>query len=290
MPRTKSLTCYLCNEPMWAGTTSKPQGEAAHNKCRRENPAQRHGEYAYKRGCRCEECRAAVAAKMRAYTANRKQRDGYSPAQAAKRKKRGIDPAATWDCYICKKPLKNAARSDRPMHKECRSSASEWLRKGLPNPKVTAFRKKIERAAKGTSGGKRVFIVGDCSWCGEYVVSLGKYCSDKCKTLATFKKRSSGNTFKISPKKRSEIYVRDGWQCQLCSYPVNPDEHYLSDYAASLDHIIPQSMQLVPDHSPANLRLVHRWCNSSRGDGSNMSDEEFQRRASVKFADMSLAA
>jgi len=84
--------------------------------------------------------------------------------------------------------------------------------------------------------------------------------------------------------------VRDGWQCQLCSYPVSPDEHYLSDYAASLDHIIPQSQQLLPDHSPRNLRLVHRWCNSSRGDGSNMSDEEFQRRVLVKFGGLSLAA
>jgi len=278
VPRTKTLTCYLCNEPMWAGTTSKPQGEAAHNKCRRENL---HGESAYRRGCRCDECREAINAKMRAYAAKRKQRDGYSPSGAAKRKKRGVDPAATWDCCICKKPLKNAARSDRPMHKECRSSAPEWLRKGLPNPKIAAFRKKIERAAKGTSGGKRVFIVGGCSWCGEYVIALGKYCSDKCKTLATFKKRSSGKTFKISPKKRNEIYERDGWTCQLCFHPVDQGEHYLSDYAASLDHIIPQSMQLIPDHSPSNLRLVHRWCNSARGDGTNMSKDVLIARATA---------
>lgn len=123
-----------------------------------------------------------------------------------------------------------------------------------------------------------------------YVTALGRYCSDKCKTSAGLKKRSSGNTFKISPKKRREIYVRDGWTCQLCAHPVNADEHYLSDYAASLDHIIPQALQLVPDHSPSNLRLVHRWCNSSRGDGSNMSDAEFRRRVLVKFGDMSLAA
>jgi hypothetical protein len=55
----------------------------------------------------------------------------------------------------------------------------------------------------------------------------------------------------------------------------------LSDYAASLDHIIPQSMQLIPDHSPSNLRLVHRWCNSARGDGTNMAKDELIARATA---------
>jgi hypothetical protein len=179
------------------------------------------------------------------------------------------------------------------MHKECRLANPGKARR-LNSGRVSLKRRMAEaraaKAAAGTSGGGRVFIVGGCSWCGKYVTALGRYCSDKCKTSAGLKKRSSGNTFKISPKKRREIYVRDGWTCQLCAHPVNADEHYLSDYAASLDHIIPQALQLVPDHSPLNLRLVHRWCNSSRGDGSNMSDAEFQRRVLVKFGDMSLAA
>ena len=233
-----TLTCCICNLPMQRAKTSKPQGEAAHNACRKV-----HGSSGmYRSGCRCEACKAAHNARMREYIATRTKADGYSPSAAIKRRKRGVDPNASWDCFICKKPLKNATRgAARPMHKACRSSAPEWIRQDRPNPKVLAFRKKIERAAAGTSGGKRVFIAGGCSWCGDYVVRLGNYCSDKCKTSATFKKRSSGKTFKISPKKRLEVYERDGWTCQLCSHPVSPHEHYLSDYAASLDHIIPQS-------------------------------------------------
>lgn len=243
--------------------------------------------YCYTDECNREHRRLA----MRDYVSMVKERDGVSPTQRIKRQNRGVDPSASWDCCICKEPLKNASRgAARPMHKACRSSAPEWIRRDRPNPKLTAFRKKIERAAAGRSGGQRVFIVGGCSWCGEYVVALGNYCSDKCKTSAGLKKRSSGNTFKISPKKRREIYVRDGWTCQLCDHPVSPTEHHLSDYAASLDHIIPQAFQLVPDHSPKNLRLVHRWCNSSRGDGSNMSHDEFLRRVQIKFGEQTLCA
>ncbi|MFC7330808.1 MULTISPECIES: HNH endonuclease [Nocardiopsidaceae] len=65
---------------------------------------------------------------------------------------------------------------------------------------------------------------------------------------------------------RLAIYERDGWICQLCSEPVDPDLPYLDNWAASLDHIVCQAWTDEPDHSPENLRLAHRWCNSVRGD------------------------
>jgi 5-methylcytosine-specific restriction endonuclease McrA len=42
--------------------------------------------------------------------------------------------------------------------------------------------------------------------------------------------------------------------------------HYFHPLSATLDHIIPQSHMLIPDHSDRNLRLAHRSCNSARGD------------------------
>lgn len=267
-----TLTCFVCNLPMQASRTSKPQGLAAHNACRGPETTWRHGKSGYRRGCRCSDCREGARVSMADYAAKVKARDGVSPTQKARPKK-----ATGQKCTICLGDMQRVGLSDSPIHKECR-------RRRTPGLLHKKFQAKIEKTARGTSGGGRVFIVGGCSWCGEYVTALGRYCSDKCKTSAGLKKRSSGNTFKISPKKRREIYVRDGWTCQLCTHPVSPDEHYLSDFAASLDHIIPQALQIIPDHSPENLRLVHRWCNSSRGDGSNMSDAEFLRRVAVKFA------
>src|SRR5689334_1847188 len=35
MTRAKTMPCAICKEPMWKGRTSKPEGEAAHNACKR---------------------------------------------------------------------------------------------------------------------------------------------------------------------------------------------------------------------------------------------------------------
>ena len=70
---------------------------------------------------------------------------------------------------------------------------------------------------------------------------------------------------KIPPALRAEIYERDGWKCQICSLPVDPDLDPQDGMAATLDHIEPQSFALIPDNGPANLRLAHRSCNSRRG-------------------------
>lgn len=306
-PSASGLTCYICSGAMMRSSSSKPQGEAAHNACRKTVPLKTRekdcidcGTSFISKNRRCNACRfiwtKANAKSMCSKCDNPVIAKGlcnnhYSQAQ---REKHGrVYPAGKKkqpprSCAICQEPVLRVFESSSvAMHKECRLAnpgKARRLNNGGVSNKRRIAEMRVAKAAAGTAGGKRVFIVGGCSWCGEYVVALGRYCSDKCKTSAGLKKRSSGNTFKISPKKRREIYVRDGWTCKLCSYPVSPDEHYLSDYAASLDHIIPQSLQLVPDHSQANLRLVHRWCNSSRGDGSNMTEQEFMRRVTNKFS------
>jgi len=35
--------------------------------------------------------------------------------------------------------------------------------------------------------------------------------------------------------------------------------------SATLDHLVPQSLAITPDHSANNLRIAHRRCNSARG-------------------------
>ena len=64
---------------------------------------------------------------------------------------------------------------------------------------------------------------------------------------------------------RAGVYERDGWICQLCSKPVDPELDPNDRMAATLDHIECRSWSLIPDDSPANLRLAHRACNSRRG-------------------------
>lgn len=69
----------------------------------------------------------------------------------------------------------------------------------------------------------------------------------------------------IAPTERRALYERDNWTCQLCHEPIDPSAHWNSNYAPSLDHIVPQSHMLIPDHTPSNLRTAHRVCNSRRG-------------------------
>lgn len=112
-----------------------------------------------------------------------------------------------------------------------------------------------------------VITNGPCAWCGETFTSTGhdaRYCSRRC---ARARAKAGRGDFQISPTLRRAIYERDHWTCQLCQSPVDPDADPLSDWFPSLDHIVPQSHALIPDHSPANLRTAHRWCNAVRGDG-----------------------
>lgn len=69
----------------------------------------------------------------------------------------------------------------------------------------------------------------------------------------------------ITPKARLAIYERDNWTCQLFGEPVNLQVNHLDPQAPSIDHIEPQSLALVPNHDPSNLRTAHRSCNSKRG-------------------------
>ena len=121
---------------------------------------------------------------------------------------------------------------------------------------------------------KRVFVQGVCRWCGENFCravprggSGAASCSAQCsRRYKQFSYRDGGKRFLITRRRRLAIYARDGWVCQLCFDPVDPTLSPSDAWAATLDHIVPQSHMLIPDHSEANLRLAHRWCNSLRAD------------------------
>lgn len=135
-----TLTCAVCHEAMQQSRTSAPQGKAAHAACKRSvgngyrNIKDGHGSSGYHKGCRCEICREGQRLAMAAYAAKVKERDGISPSARLRREQRGVDPAFYPDCLACGEKLKMSARTERPMHKACRSAAPQWMRDGLPKP------------------------------------------------------------------------------------------------------------------------------------------------------------
>jgi len=126
----------------------------------------------------------------------------------------------------------------------------------------------------------RAFVNGQCVWCGDCFTAevWGRSTPPLCCSAVCAKRRQWANKGQTSnwivPRRRYEIYERDNWTCQLCGDPVDKTLHYSHDWAASLDHIVPRSRQLVPDHSSTNLRLAHRWCNAVLGDGTYYTEHD----------------
>mgnify|MGYP001564125414 CR=1 FL=1 len=130
--------------------------------------------------------------------------------------------------------------------------------------------KALDKLNAKSSG--RDMVAVPCAVCASDVLAYpgrtvrAKCCSAECRDtyVAGLPKRVS-KSFYVSKSNRAAIYQRDGWTCQLCFEPVQSDLDPLDNWAPSLDHIICQSWTETPDHSPENLRLAHRWCNSVRG-------------------------
>lgn len=117
----------------------------------------------------------------------------------------------------------------------------------------------------------RVWIAGDCAWCGAPFVgrwfgTTDRYCSRSCGRSAVDRRRQVRVHYRyqkwITAARRYAIYARDHWTCQLCGEPVDATLAYNDTWAASLDHIQPRS--LGGTHHDDNLRLTHRWCNAAR--------------------------
>lgn len=272
----EGIKCSICGELMYAGkATSKDS--PAHNTCRR-SVGNGHGTTtSYHYGCRCAECRRAVAVRNKAYAHRRREMDGVAPSTRYRRKARGV-PVESQFCSVCGDELKMSKHLEgvNPACKPCRQKTPAWLINGLPGPRQRRARARLAKAAAGRPSTGRVFTQGACNWCGEQFMSSGGsfFCSQGCRT--SYRYSNSGSlSFKISPLERQAIYERDGWVCQLCNRPVDPDLGHREPWSASLDHVVPQSLMLVPDHSAQNLRLSHRLCNSYRRD-TEISAEEMR--------------
>lgn len=62
-----------------------------------------------------------------------------------------------------------------------------------------------------------------------------------------------------------EIYMRDGWICQLCKKKVDKKLKWPHQMSASIDHIVPVSKGGA--HLKSNVQLAHLICNMSVGTG-----------------------
>ena len=263
MPR-KFVPCRICGEPVQSHPQSHKLGPA-HRACVVKQRV--HGTVAKYdiEKCRCDECRAAKAAKQRRLYRAYAERTGkgYQKSEATK----------AWVprprvCERCGGVYRGWG--ERFCSQKCNGAALSAELRGVSCTDVVHV-PKVHPSWEGQDLSRGWTLHGcECRWCGATFVMLHQrvtYCSTRCaRSASRAKRRADRGEFWISRRDRLRIYERDRWVCQLCDGEVDRGAHYLDDLAPSLDHIECQSWSLVPDHSPSNLRLAHRICNALRGD------------------------
>lgn len=161
---------------------------------------------------------------------------------------------------VCRYQWRDVERSDS-------SAVVVWERPlRIPvvrSPRVTAIPRKQSRRFACT-----------CVVCGLRFVADGMHrtCSDACRRerqspaveRARRKYAKLRGEFAVSRSFRLSIYERDGWSCQLCGTPTSRRYSPTDPLSPTLDHIVPRSLQSVPDDSASNLRLACALCNSTR--------------------------
>lgn len=110
---------------------------------------------------------------------------------------------------------------------------------------------------------------------------LAVYCSSRCgRREARARRRAVGRDYAHRPDRvignvrRHAIYERDRWRCQLCGRKVNPKLSVPNPKAATLDHILPVSLDGT--HEESNLQLAHFGCNSKKRNKVNGEGEQLR--------------
>lgn len=153
----------------------------------------------------------------------------------------------------------------------CAMHWSRWDRYGDP----------MHRYGYEIHDGKRV-----CARCKtdkpleEFGVRTKSYCMRCCADIAaerrrlgltdleknwayTAARRAQKLATTTEPFTRIEIFERDGWTCQLCGGPINPELTHPHPWHANVDHIVPLSKG--GSHSRDNAQASHFRCNLQKG-------------------------
>ena len=186
-------------------------------------------------------------------------------------------------CTACGRPISKFPAGDRKpvCSYRCRYRIQfgRWPEDGKQLVGPVRVDKPTAAQVSAVAGDRLRFIGIECAWCGTRFLQdlrttgiVARFCTAHCsKRSHEHDRRLKQGRFTVSRRQRLALYERDAWTCQLCHLAVDPLLPPSHPWAATLDHIECQSWTLIPDHSPSNLRLAHRMCNSLRGDRRDIS-------------------
>lgn len=99
-----------------------------------------------------------------------------------------------------------------------------------------------------------------------------KYCTELCRTRAHLdrhrdkrsRRRALVRGSAVEGAVRSiDVLERDGWFCQICVRPIDPELAWPDPWSKSVDHRVPISKGGA--HSMENTQAAHLGCNSKKG-------------------------
>lgn len=260
----KDLPCAGCGEMMWRGSTSLPDGQAKCRACRRSS----------KRDT-CAKCPRAVQGRglcASHYSVWHRRVNGRKRHEKS--------------CDFCGAAFVTTSGPSRFCSETCaKRDHYGWSRSKALVLTPSAPRSTVAAVGVIPPTRKRWFAC-QCRVCGEPFVDVAPYrhCSDECRKVTrraiAHAARVRRGKFSVADSVRRSIYERDNWGCQICGIETSRIYSRDDPRSPTLDHIVPQSTRLVPDHTAGNLRLAHALCNSIRGDGVHYTDDELRRRAS----------
>jgi hypothetical protein len=140
----------------------------------------------------------------------------------------------------------------------CRASPTRQAARRIGRRAVNRSYAASQRAAR------RAVPLGTCHGCGGSTTGLKRFCEGCAAAKQQRKNAVRRGASPLGPAiSIADLGLRDRWRCHLCRRKVDRALPYQHRMAGTRDHLVPVSDG--GDDSPANLRLAHRSCNSSRG-------------------------
>jgi 5-methylcytosine-specific restriction endonuclease McrA len=84
------------------------------------------------------------------------------------------------------------------------------------------------------------------------------------------------------------IVERDGFNCQICGMPIDPEAPVRGKFSLSIDHIIP--LAIGGSHTADNVRATHLVCNLGKAQTSDTPKAAKTKRQSDKHLGIRSAA